>query len=149
VPCLPSSAWIKSSAAGCGSCDPRKTLAFLEFAFVEKGHGGLFPQSASPTKRFLERLSAPKIGVFPAPARMLSESRCPGLRLCLASNGVLTAIENRGVGIVSRRSKMAAHNRAVLEEGTIGAIAPITSFQREAQVCTATWRSGATFGVRC
>jgi len=44
---------------------------------------------------------------------------------------VLTAVENGGAGTVSRRSKMAAHNRAVLCEGTIGATAPITPFSRE------------------
>ena len=51
------------------------------------------------------------------------------------------AVENGNAGTVSRRSKMAAHNRAVLCEGTIGATAPITPpFQSEAQECTATWR---------
>ena len=38
---------------------------------------------------------------------------------------MLTAVENGGAGTVSRRSKMAAHNRAVLWEGRIGATAPI------------------------
>ena len=48
--------WIKSSAAGYGGCEPRKTLAFLRFAFVEKGHGGLFPQPASAVScRWLRR----------------------------------------------------------------------------------------------
>ncbi len=45
--------------------------------------------------------------------------------------GVLTAVENGGAGTVSRRSKMAAHNRAVLCEGRIGATAPITPPFRE------------------
>jgi len=40
---------------------------------------------------------------------------------------LLTADENGGAGTVSRRSTMAAHNRAVLCEGTIGATAPITT----------------------
>ena len=44
---------------------------------------------------------------------------------------VLTAVENGGAGTVSRRSKMAAHNRAVLCEGTIGATGPITPPSRE------------------
>lgn len=44
---------------------------------------------------------------------------------------LLTAVENGGAGTVSRRSKMAAHNRADLEEGVIGAIAPITPPFRE------------------
>ena len=44
---------------------------------------------------------------------------------------VLTAVENGGAGTVSRRSKMAAHNRAVLCEGTIGATGPITPPFRE------------------
>ena len=38
---------------------------------------------------------------------------------------VLTAVENDSAGAVSRRSKTTAHNRAVLCEGRIGAIAPI------------------------
>jgi len=38
---------------------------------------------------------------------------------------VLTAVENGGAGAVSRRSKMAAHNRAVPWKGRIGAIAAI------------------------
>ena len=45
--------------------------------------------------------------------------------------GMLTAVENGGAGTVSRRSKMAAHNRAVLWEETIGATAPITPPFRE------------------
>ena len=44
---------------------------------------------------------------------------------------LLTAVENGGAGTMSRRSKMAAHNRAVLCEGTIGATAPITPPSRE------------------
>ena len=44
---------------------------------------------------------------------------------------VLTAVENGGAGTVSRRSKMAAHNRAGLCEGRIGATAPITPPFRE------------------
>lgn len=44
---------------------------------------------------------------------------------------LLTAVENGGAGPVSRRSKMAAHNRAVLREVRIGAIAPITPPFRE------------------
>ena len=44
---------------------------------------------------------------------------------------VLTAVENGGAGTVSRRSKMAAHNRAVLWEVRIGATAPITPPFRE------------------
>ena len=63
---------------------------------------------------------------------------------------VLTAVENGGAGTVSRRSKMAAHNRAGLWAGRTGATAPITHpFQREAQECTATWRSAARYAVRC
>ena len=38
---------------------------------------------------------------------------------------LLTAVENDSAGAVSRRSKTTAHNRAVLCEGRIGAIAPI------------------------
>ena len=44
---------------------------------------------------------------------------------------VLTAVENGGAGTVSRRSKMAAHNRAGLWAGRIGATAPITPPFRE------------------
>jgi hypothetical protein len=44
---------------------------------------------------------------------------------------LLTAVENGGAGTVSRRSKMAAHNRAVLWEVRIGATAPITPPFRE------------------
>jgi hypothetical protein len=44
---------------------------------------------------------------------------------------LLTAVENGGAGIVSRRSKMAAHNRAGLWAGRIGATAPITPPFRE------------------
>jgi hypothetical protein len=44
---------------------------------------------------------------------------------------MLTAVENGGAGTVSRRSKMAAHNRAVLCEGTIGATGPVTPPSRE------------------
>lgn len=44
---------------------------------------------------------------------------------------LLTAVENGGAGAVSRRSKMAAHNRAVFWEGRIGAIAPTTPPYRE------------------
>jgi hypothetical protein len=44
---------------------------------------------------------------------------------------VLTAVGNGGAGTVSRRSKMAAHNRAGLCEGRIGATAPITPPSRE------------------
>jgi len=44
---------------------------------------------------------------------------------------MLTAVENGGAGTVSRRSKMAAHNRAVLWEVRIGATAPITPPFRE------------------
>jgi len=46
---------------------------------------------------------------------------------CSTTNwfGLLTAVENGGAGAVSRRSKMAAHNRAVLCEGVIGVAAPI------------------------
>ena len=39
----------------------------------------------------------------------------------------MTAVENGGAGTVSRRSKMATHNRAVLWEVRIGATAPITT----------------------
>jgi len=46
-------------------------------------------------------------------------------------DAVLTAVENVGAGTVSRRSKMAAHNRAVLWAGRIGATAPITPPFRE------------------
>ena len=48
-----------------------------------------------------------------------------------SSDGVLTAVENGGAGTVSRRSKMAAHNRAGIWEGRIGATAPITPPFRE------------------
>jgi hypothetical protein len=34
-----------SAAAGCGGCEPRKTFALGRFAFVRKGHGGLFSAS--------------------------------------------------------------------------------------------------------
>ncbi len=44
---------------------------------------------------------------------------------------LLTAVENGGAGTVSRRSKMAAHNRAGIWEGRIGATAPITPPFRE------------------
>jgi hypothetical protein len=44
---------------------------------------------------------------------------------------LLTAVENGGAGTVSRRSKMAAHNRAGLWAGRIGATAPITPPFRE------------------
>jgi hypothetical protein len=44
---------------------------------------------------------------------------------------VLTAVENGGAGTVSRRSKMAAHNRAGIWEGGIGATAPIPPPFRE------------------
>jgi len=44
---------------------------------------------------------------------------------------LLTAVENGDAGAVSRRSKMAAHNRAVFWEGRIGAIAPTTPPYRE------------------
>jgi len=37
---------------------------------------------------------------------------------------MLTAVENGGAGLVSWRSKMTAHNRAVLEAGWVGASAP-------------------------
>jgi hypothetical protein len=40
---------------------------------------------------------------------------------------LLTAVENGVAGVVSGRFKIAAHNRDVFCEGTIGAIAPITS----------------------
>ena len=49
----------------------------------------------------------------------------------MATALLLTAVENGGAGTVSRRSKMAAHNRAVLCEGTIGATGPITPPSRE------------------
>ena len=44
---------------------------------------------------------------------------------------LLTAVENGGAGTVSRRSKMAAHNRAVLCEGTIEESIPETAHQAE------------------
>ena len=47
------------------------------------------------------------------------------------SIALLTAVENGGAGSVSRRSKMAAHNRAGLWAGRIGATAPITPPFRE------------------
>jgi hypothetical protein len=46
-------------------------------------------------------------------------------------DSLLTAVENGGAGSVSRRSKMAAHNRAGIWEGRIGATAPITPPFRE------------------
>ena len=49
----------------------------------------------------------------------------------MATALLLTAVENGGAGTVSRRSKMAAHNRAVLCEGTIGATGPVTPPFRE------------------
>ena len=51
--------------------------------------------------------------------------------IALVLPAVLTAVENGGAGTVSRRSKMAAHNRAVLCEARIGATAPITPPFRE------------------
>ena len=45
-----------NSAAGGGVHEPRKTLAFLRFVIVEKGHGGLFPQPISfRTRRSVRR----------------------------------------------------------------------------------------------
>ena len=53
------------------------------------------------------------------------------IEITIRLHDMLTAVENGGAGTVSRRSKMAAHNRAVLCEGTIGATGPITPPSRE------------------
>ena len=55
----------------------------------------------------------------------------PGAEFSFASLGLLTAVENGGAETVSRRSKMAAHSRAGLWAGRIGATAPITPPFRE------------------
>jgi hypothetical protein len=78
---------------------------------------------AMPTRRRrrtsrLPRLAASKSRPIQIPSRN-------------TSGRMLTAVENGGAGTVSRRSKMAAHNRAVLWEVRIGATAPITPPFRE------------------
>jgi len=47
---LPSVPWSKSASAGCDGHRPRKPLAFPAVDQVEKGHGGLFPRTASKTR---------------------------------------------------------------------------------------------------
>jgi hypothetical protein len=78
---LLNSPWIKSSAAGCGGCKPRRTLAFLRFAFVENGHRGLFPQ---PVKRplLLGRLATahkPQSAAAAADGRLFGATNSGGL----------------------------------------------------------------------
>ena len=46
----PSVPWSKSASAGCDGHRPRKPLAFPAVDQVEKGHGGLFPRTASKTR---------------------------------------------------------------------------------------------------
>jgi type I restriction enzyme S subunit len=60
----------------------------------------------------------------------LQELMPPGGAACRMAR-LLTAVENGGAGTVSRRSKMAAHSRAGLWAGRIGATAPITPPFRE------------------
>ena len=63
--------------------------------------------------------------------KLTSEDVLERLSAPSVRRGVLTAVENGGAGTVSRRSKMAAHNRAGLCEGVIGATPPITPPFRE------------------
>jgi hypothetical protein len=65
------------------------------------------------------RRAKKRTGVFPEKKTVFAALRVLGMP-------VLTAVENGGEGTVSRRSKMVAHNRAVLWEVRIGATAPVT-----------------------
>ena len=89
----------------------------------------LVANNESMVPELIETLTAMLGGINLRDVQARDPSRCTPEKLAVAR--VLTAVENGGAGTVSRRSKMAAHNRAVLCEGTIGATAPITPFSRE------------------
>jgi hypothetical protein len=101
------------------------------FKQILVGHAGcLGPLPQLELSLLLPLMSLNRLELFPRRGGVGVEQVGQGVIGGIPSE-VLTAVENGGAGTVSRRSKMAAHNRAGLCEGLIGATAPIKPPFRE------------------